>query len=408
MLRTGAMLSMLGFVACMSRWLAPDDFGVLALLVSLVTLAAGLGSFGQSEMAIRTLAASRQRGEEAAAERVTSEVAGLVVPVSGAVGGCLASWLAWSGQPPGVWIAALVLTVSLSLMAALAGPARMAGRYVLALAPKDIAWRLLAIAVVGGLVVTGLRPALATVAMVTALAAMLSAAWQARRLGVAAMSMVRPDVRVLEKPYLRASGMLAVSTLAIVAMSTVDVIAVGSLVSPAAAATYFPANRLAFLAAFAVLPIQLVIEQRFAAELVAGDTAALQRTANVATALLFPVSLVLATMVLAGFPFYRVLFPTAGELTWQLLAILVGGIVLGSLLSVSEPLMIQSGHQDRYARTNIVVAGGAIPLTGLAAASGNLLAVAGVIAGCEVLRKALIAHAAWRLTGIAPLARMRL
>lgn len=63
-LRAAAMLSMLIFVSLMSSWMAQKYFGVLAFIISMATLAAGLGSFGQAEMTIRTAATRRAAGDK--------------------------------------------------------------------------------------------------------------------------------------------------------------------------------------------------------------------------------------------------------------------------------------------------------------------------------------------------------
>ena len=63
LLRATAMLSMLAFVSLFSNWMTPAEFGVLALIVSLATLGAGFGSFGQAELAIREIASRRAAGD---------------------------------------------------------------------------------------------------------------------------------------------------------------------------------------------------------------------------------------------------------------------------------------------------------------------------------------------------------
>lgn len=403
LLRAGGMLSMLAFVAFLSQWLAKDEFGVLATLVSLATLAAAFGSFGQAEMIIRTMAARQADGHLADASKAPAEAIGLAVWVSAACGSVVAASFALTGQGMGVAVAAILLTMALAVMTTLAGAARMEGRYTLALAPRDIVWRILTVMAVGGVLLAGRQLQAATAGLIAALAAWVCALWQVRALELEVRSLVRPSAHVLESAYLRASGSLAISMLAIVAMSTIDVVAIGILVSPDAAATYFPVNRIALLASFAALPIQLVVEQRFASQFAAGDHVAMQRTSNHATLLLIVLTLALAGIIAGGFPLYRSFFPTAGELSWVLMTILVAGSVIGSATGMAEPLLIMTGHQAACVRTNVVVALLTALAAVLAALQGSLVGVAFAVAGGEVVRKLVLAVTARRLTGILPI-----
>ena len=407
LLRAVSVLAMLAFVACMSRWLTAQDFGILALLVSLATLAAGFGSFGQAEMIIRDVAARRADGEEAAHVAVPNEVVALVMWVSAALGTATAAYLSIAGYAFGVCVAAILMTVGLSLMSALAGAARMVGLFILAMAPREIGWRCIAIAGVGTAVSAGMRPGIETVSMIVAGAVAICAVWPFSRLQLKWSALVRPSPRAMERNYVVASSTIAVSMLALVAMNTLDVIVVGALISPEAAAAYFPANRLALLASFASLPVQMVVEQRFAAEFAAGDRTAMQRTANQATSIHFALCLLLGLIVVGGFPLYANLFPTADQLSLKLLAILVGGRILSSLLGMSGSILVMSGHQDAFARVTIAAAIVAAVLLLLAASAGNLVAIAWAIAGVELVRKAVLAILANNLTGVRPFGRLR-
>ncbi|WP_369024973.1 lipopolysaccharide biosynthesis protein [Qipengyuania sp. RANM35] len=408
LLRAGAVLAMLAFVACTSNWLPAADFGVLALLVSFTTLAAGFGGFGQAEMIIRSVAHRRVDGDEAPEIAVPNEVIGLVTWVSTIFGLAIAVYLKFAGYPGIVCIAALLMTIGLSVMTALTGAARISNRYALAMAPREIVWRAVAILALGSLAALGRRPEIGAAAILVGSSIILCALWQARRLQVKWSSLLKPSTDALQKSYLVSSGTIAVSMLALVAMNTVDVIVVGERISADAAAAYFPANRLALLASFASMPIQLVVEQRFAAELATNDRMAMQRTANQATMLHFILCLSLGLCVVGGFPFYEGLFPTADLLTLKLLAILVAGTILSSLLGMSGSILVMAGHQVVFAKTTIIAAICATALLLVAASAGNLLIIAAVFAGVELTRKAVLAVHAYRLTGILPIARLRL
>ena len=407
-LRAAGMVSMLIFVACMSSWMEAGDFGTLALIISMATLAAGFGGFGQAEMNIRAIAARRAAGEEGAVVEVPNASVGLVVRVSAVIGALLALYVAIDGHPPALWISVLVLTVSLSMMTGLAGAARAADRFVLALLPKDVAWRLITIALVGGLVLAGQGTEIKVVAPILALSALTCAFWQARALCIRAGSLHRPHPEVLTRTHLTGSATIAFSLFALVALSTLDVIVVGALISPEAAAAYFPANRLAILAAFAALPIQLVIEPRIADMLVRKDLAGAQRLSNAATILQSSSSLVLGLALLLGFPYYGVLFPTAGAETFQVLVILVAGFVIGSLCGMSGPILMMAGHQRILAQVNLLFACIAAALLVFAASRGDLIAVALVVTAMEVLRKLAMVGYAFRRTGLLPFSLRKL
>ena len=195
---------------------------------------------------------------------------------------------------------------------------------------------------------------------------------------------------------------------ALVALGTLDVIVVGSQVSPAAAAAYFPANRIALLAGFASLPIQLVVEQKFASLLARGEVAGAQQAANSATALLLISCISLGFVLLAGYPIYQPLFPTATPETFWALFILVTGTVVGSLCGMAGSILLMSDHQAAFARTNIACACLAAAMLVIFTQGGSLVAVAMVVAGVEVLRKAVLAYVAYRFTGIMPFRPSRL
>lgn len=407
-LRAAGMASMLVFVACMSSWMEAGDFGALALIISMATLAAGFGGFGQAEMNIRAIAARRAAGEEDATVEVPNASVGLILWVSTAIGALLSLYLVIDGYPPSLWISMLVLTVSLSLMTGLAGAARAADRFVLALLPKDIAWRLIAIALVGGLVLVGQGAGIEVVAPILALSALVCALWQAKALRIRAASMRRPHPQVLAKGYVLGSAAIALSLFALVALSTLDVIVVGAMISPEAAAAYFPATRLAILAAFAGLPIQLVVEPRVADMLARSDMGEAQRLTNAATILQSISSLVLGLALILGFPFYAALFPTAGAQTFEVLVILVAGCVIGSLCGMSGPILMMAGHQRILAQVNLLCACFAAGLLVFAASRGDLIAVALVVTGLEVLRKFVTVGYAYHRTGLLPFSLRRL
>ena len=401
-LRAAAMLAMLVFVSCMSSWMTSADFGLLALIISLATLAAGLGSFGQAEMAIRSIAARRASGDDTGLVEVPNEIAGLVVWISGLIGCVLALYLVIEGYSAAIWISTIVLSVALSLMTALSGAARAADRFVLALFPKDIAWRVLAIAFVGAGVFLGRNTEAGVVVPIVALSAVACAVLQLRGLGVRTGSLFGPPSHILNRPYLTGSATIAISIFAVVALGTLDVIIVGALISPDAAAAYFPANRLAIIAVFTSLPIQMVVEPRLASMLATEDAHGAQQVANAATGLQFLMSLVLGLAVVGGFPVYDALFPTASQETFQVLVILVAGVVLGSMLGLSGSILLMSGNQALFARTNILCAGLAAGLLLLAAGEESLTAIAFVVAGIELLRKSILAIHAYRRTALLP------
>ncbi|MEZ5682138.1 MAG: hypothetical protein R3E14_12690 [Erythrobacter sp.] len=293
-------------------------------------------------------------------------------------------------------------------MIALAGGARAVNRYVLALFSKDIAWRLVTVAAFGILVGMGQSAGIGAVLPIIATAAVACAVWQVVRLRVRGTSLAQPSRASLDHAYLSGSATIAVSMLAVVALGTLDVIVVGAWVSPDAAAAYFPANRLALLAAFATLPIQMVVEQRFAASLAVDDRAGGQRSANAATALQFVLCAPLGAATVIGFPFYAGLFPTATATSFQVLVVLVAGTVLGSLFGMAGSILLMSGHQAPFARVNFVCACLAALILALVASYGSLTSIAFAIAGVELLRKAILAVMAYRRTGLLPFAKVGL
>lgn len=403
LLRIGAVLAMLAFVAAMSTWLDPVAFGTLAMLVSLATLAAGFGGFGQAEMILRRGPTMEHLDPARAATAVTEETIALATWASLLPAILIAAAFAWRGEPLSVSISAMAVTVVFGIMTALSGAGRAAGRFVVALAPREMVWRLMAIIVVGGAYLMGWRGleiALPAIALCLAVAL----AWQMTALRIAPRALIWPGTLAFDRRYIGASVSIAISMLALTAVNTLDVVMVGARISPEAAAAYYPANRIALLCAFASLPIQMVIEPHFARAAAASDHAELQRAATLATLLQVIFCLGLGVAIVAAFPVYSALFPTATPASLAVLAILVGGLIAGAIFGLPGSVLLMAGFQRPFTIVNIVFAIVAAVSLFLAAGTGSLVLVATIVSVVEVSRKAVQAVLAYRYAGILPAA----
>lgn len=402
-LRVVAMVTTLAFVSIMSLWMPKADYGVLATMISIATLVAAIGGFGQAELVIREVSPMVEDGDRDGAAHYLHAASAISLAFSLATGLALGLYFLFAGYGwiVAVCVGAIALLLGLNLV--WSGAARSHDRYFLALGPKDILWRAGTIAAVGLLILGGMATDIQMVAPICALVLLIAVGGQAWRLRVGPKAIWRAHRGAFTSERMGPGAALMLSALALTAANTADVFLVGDLISPEAAAEYFPANRLALVATFFLMPFQMLIAPRIAQMMKRSDLAGVQHLTSLATLMLGVAGTATAAAILLGYQFYQPLFGTASERTWQALVVLTLGYTAGGFFGLPGVILIMAKKQRLLAIVNATCSGLAILSLLVVAHLGDIVLVAAVVAGFELLRKLSIVGAVMATTGIVPL-----
>ena len=400
-LRVIATVTTLAFVSVMSLWMDKTDYGVLAILISLATLAAAVGGFGQSEQIVRDVPMALSEGKTDEAARLVNQASNRVFVVSLPVGLAVAAYFLWAGQSWIVATAAFGVTVALSYNLAWSGAARSHEMFLWALAPKDIFWRLGTLAVCGGLVLLGLPLGIDLTALILLVVLAVFIVLQGRVLNLQPGDVLRPPSSGQGDWATGAALMLSIA--AITAQNTIDVVLVGTLLSPEAAAEYFPANRIALMAGFFFVPFQLVISPRLSRMVRSGDIAGAKKIGTFGTLIVSLASIGVAAALILGYDLYEPAFGTATDATQRAVQILVGGQIIVALMGFPGVILVAVEAQKIMARINILFLFLGTGAMYLAATTGQIEAVAWAAVLNIVARKLAITAVTVARSGIWPI-----
>ena len=401
-LRVIAIGVSLAFVSALSLWMPKDDYGLLAMVVSVATLAAAIAGFGQAELAVREVSPLVAREETEQAQAYLHEAYGLVLAVSVLTGAAIGAYFLIAGYSASVAGSAGLITSLLGINLVLSGAARSQDRYFLAFAPKDILWRGAAILATGALFFGGFSTTIDVVAPLCAVVLLVIVGGQAARLSFSPRKLMGSIANSFGGERMGAGAALMFSAVALTAMNTVDVFLVGERMSPTVAAEYFPANRIALMCGFFLLPMQMVIMPRIAVMMRENDMPGVRKLFTYATLLIGAASIVTGAVLVFAYPLYAPLFGTASGATRESLTILVAGYAIGGLFGLPGIILITAKRQKLLALVNIGCALCAVAALILVTGTGGLSAVAYTVAGFELLRKILIALSAYLAAGVAP------
>lgn len=401
-LRVIAMGVTLAFVSALSLWMPKADYGLLAMVVSVATLAAAVAGFGQSELVVREVSPLLAKDEQSSASEYLHQSYALVLIVSTLTGLAIGGYFWFAGYGGAVSTSAGVITALLGLNLVFSGAARSQDRYFLAFGPKDLIWRGLTILAVGSLFVGGSETSIEIVAPVCALVLTMIIVVQGMRLSLSPAKLLQSLPNAFGSDRIAAGTALMLSAVALTAMNTADVFLVGEQMSPEYAAEYFPANRIALICGFFLLPFQMVVAPRIALMMNNRDLDGVRRLFSFATLLIGLASAVTALMLILGYPLYSPLFGTATAQTREVLMILVIGYAVGGLLGLPGIILIMGKRQKLLATLNVSCSLAAVVTLVFITKSGNLSAVAFTVAGFELLRKLVVAISAYLTVGVAP------
>ena len=401
-LKSLAMLVTLVFVSVMGFLVTPGAYGALAGLIATVTVLSAIGSFGQQDFAMRSVSKAREEGGDFAGRLAAGNATVWVIQVASTVGAGLGLALLWQGQSPVFALSAAILVVAGSLSMAWSGAVRALGGYLWSFGPRDIFWRLGIVVTVGVLGLGwGVTLGAAALAAIAALVLVVCVAVQG--------AVLRPRLRGAASlrgagmAALRSSVNLMVSKASVQLTANFDVIVVAGVVSTLAAAEYYPANRLALVAALPAVALQMVIAPHLARLFQTGDAVGARRLASLATVFTLVSTAGILLCFAVAWPLLEVLFPTATAATATALKVLLASQIVQVALGYGATALAMAGCDTILRRITLYSTGaGAVLILG-AAHTGDLVAIAGVTAVVLVARQVALAWAAYRILGIAPM-----
>ncbi|MCV3273957.1 lipopolysaccharide biosynthesis protein [Roseobacter sinensis] len=384
-----AGLSFLMFLA-LARALPPEAFGEFGFAFSLAVLLSVAGSFGQRALALKY--ASIYVGEDNHAA-----LAGLLRFGYGhilAAGAAICAGLALVSTSLGMPYLAMVgpLALALSIAEYQAHVLRAYGTMSLALAPRDVLWRLIVIA-------AALATGAGLMQMTTAFSALTVLALSLLGLSAGQMLLHAPARGLLSRsapaaPELRtewrhaALGLWGTSVIQS-AGPNLAVVLLGLILSPAETGPFFSALRVAMVLSLFLMAANMAAASAIARSHAAGDNALLQSIcASVARYVSWPTAAGFAVFALFGRQILE-LFGPGFDSAFAPLLILGAGYLASALMGPTVQIMETTGHERRYLRYLTVTTCAALALLPAAILLAGTLGAALMVSANMVIPRAL-------------------
>lgn len=403
-LKGGAGLANYGFFALAARLAGAETFGAFSILFSTAMIISLAGSFGQQTFLLKEVPKARAHSsieDEIGAYRFAFTSSAIAALVGGIVFIATSLTLPHPVEPSAIGAGAL-LCILYSMSQVTIAALRIEGRLQLALATRDVLWRVFAIAALAVLALS-VRPDTTTLTAVLALALLpivgAHAALILRRL---------PKLPEDARPRLRTHEWLKLSTgLMLIAMIAgadiyVYTITVGYLLPVNSAGAFFAAMKSVELLALFLLSVTLVIVPDLSRLIAANDREALQRKCNQAILVQSGPTLAVSLLMMVAAPYFMWLFRPEYVADANVLRILVLAMIVSALTGAGGSLMQLSGlhwRQVVYQAGSLIIAVALmLPLVswfGLLGAAVSFLI-------SKVLWNVLAAHAAYRHLGVDP------
>ncbi|RUT29338.1 lipopolysaccharide biosynthesis protein [Arsenicitalea aurantiaca] len=341
----------------LARAMDATEYGLFAFGLSLATLLSIAASMGQQTAILRYWPEETGAGQPDRARAALRAGGAITILAGSAITLGLVFWaltlrLIDGSAATGHLLAAAALIVPMALAEYFSAALRAQGSVWIALAPRDLVWRITLPVLVAALYGVGLSlsgwQALLLTAATLGLALMLQAiATRHRRL------LLKPGREGLGDYVQRrggASRWFFLGTLIDSAALNVDIILVGLMIAPEEAGHYFNAFRTAGLLTLFTFALTLVIAPMVARHYHAGD----MRKAQAVAALCAWGGFVFSLVVFAGFVLFgdRLLslfgpVPANGHLVLILLGV---GLLFDAATGPSRIVMMMTGHERAYVR----------------------------------------------------------
>lgn len=401
-IRVFGLISTFGFASIASFLLPANDFGQLATLLSMILFMGTIGEFGQRDLVAREISkglALRDAGhssEKASLAVIISLVFGLVC------GLVVAGFYMANGATPTIVFCSSILTAILSINGALSGIGRAHGMFVWAMAPREVLWRLLTLAII--LLILGLvgNATIETGAISLLSALLICVGLQFLRfksIGFVPTLSIHKLKECLDMKYLKSSFDLMMVNAAGLILVSMDVVAVGILLGNEDAAQYFPANRIAVLTIYVQVTLNLAIAPRLAQEFAQDRTTQALKICRDTTKLAFLAGGIVFVIIVFSRSFLPIIFGTANDTTWLVAVILATGHLVTIATGFGGTALVAAGHERSVRDVMIWTVPFGLTAIACACLSGSIVFVAAAVALATVVRGVLIAYTCRALVG---------
>lgn len=384
----GAVLAY-AIVVLFARWLDPESYGHYTLIMSIVTLASVVSKLGLDLSLVRFLGRYRAENRPELAEGFVRIAMGsvLVTSLFIALSACaiILTFPNLIERPVPYAIAAFFLLPAFGLTDILSAIIRSSGGTFPALAPKDVLWRIgLIISTASIIYLTKSEgPKLVMIVLMSGIILSALTFWQflvqksLRRDNSGTGYVPEYEIGLWQKSAVWAWS----SAVGRTSIRTLDVIAVGVILSPAAAGAYFAASRSAELLGFLLAAINMVVGPAVAHGTASGEIHETQKKLeNVALALGISVPIFAIVFGIFGKDLLVLMSPGFANAYPSLLILAVGHSV-NVLVGSSGIVLNMTGNE----RTNalILITSVPIPLL-LFPILGPLLGMTGIAIAASV------------------------
>ena len=393
-----------------ARIMSADDYGRFALGFSLASFMGIVAGVGLPTAILRWWPEYQTKGNLEGARDILRFGTRLILMVAVVVGIVMAAVSEAVSGGGRLFHAAALLIVPLALSDYFASALRALDRIVAALAPKDVAWRFLAVMIAGVYVLAEFRARPDQVLALLALLLALLILWQWAHLRKAVDEVVpssRPEpgrsVPTFHRPaVLRVALPMWAAAVLINASQHVDIVVIGLFVTPYAAGGYFAAARVASLLGFVLLAMYMISSPLIARYHYDGDRAGLQALLRrMIVMIAIPTVGGFLVIILFGDGIMRLFNPAYAEFH-GLLILLAASYALSALGGPTEYVMQMTDNQTPFLRMMMVGYGAGLlvllvllPLIGIwGAAIGHL------VSSC--IRNLWVRHYSIRHIGVDP------
>jgi O-antigen/teichoic acid export membrane protein len=376
----GAVVSFL-FGVTFARTMAVEEYGVLMSSMTLAFIAGAVALIGQHTQLLREMPNLLAQANYAAIRDTASRrlkltcVGSITVTVAAAVvfivaHGRVAIFDRWEYM---TWLL-LILPLAMVEMQSAAG--RALDSMHLALAPKDVLWRLLITAFGVACVLTthrrlGAADVFVMAVVVLALLITAQQAWLGRLMGSPLFSLSAFLGKSSPSLGLRAAVPFWATSVANAMFPTMDMVVVSVLVGPEAGAYYYAANRIALLLDFFMAAFSIPAATSIARCYDAGHRNEITHLASGGALLAFvSVFAAFAVLIVAG-DLMLTAFGSTFVRSYYVMLLLGSGAVASAYLGVGTPALDMTGHQAAAMRIMVAtLCAGLIVMIGATLAFG--------------------------------------
>ena len=370
LLRLGWAVANYASVVVLARVLDIEDFGTFSFVISLVIFLSILGGMGSQPTVIRFLGQYQAQSNFPRARGVMNYFLRRVILSSGTLAtlGVAVSvtldFLGYLNNPLPIILGFAILP-AFTLLDTQAGIARSFRAIFLALAPKDILWRLSLIAIALG--VGFLFPPGHKLEWILLFAAVSMTGlsfwqhWRLKKLVPDEMASATPEDN--RKEWSDVALPLWISLIAAKVFTTVDVLLVNLFVDKASAGLYFAASRTAILVSFVPMVANLVVAPEISHLHFGGDYMRLRKLLKLAALMVFVPSLSAFLACLFFGPQLLSIFGREFIAAHAILVILAGAHAISAAMGCVRPALSMTGHQKVSAQIQVassIMAAGAI------------------------------------------------